>query len=106
MTITTPQVITHEKFTARILANGIFYVRYKDGSVLEVEDLQASYNTYLELSEGKKLKIISELGEFTTATPEARKFGETLKLEAIAETMIFTGLAQRLLVRFFQLFRT
>ena len=99
------QIIKNEKSICQIIEDDIAYVYYYENSVLHISDLKETLEAYNELAQGTAIKILSEFGEYCTATSEARAFGETIDLYTTAEAMVFTSLAQRLLLRAFMLFK-
>jgi len=99
------EVIINQKSTVSWISQEIIYVYYEPNSVLEVADFQESLDAFNKMSRGRSLKVLSEFGPYCSATVEARKFGENIELNATHEAMVFKGLAQRLLLRFFNALR-
>lgn len=88
------------------LDDGIFHIYYHDNSLLTEIDFRESLEAYDEIRKGKKFKTLVELGIYTSITPEAREYAQSkMKIEAKAEAIVINGLAQRLLVRVYQVFR-
>ena len=102
---TNQQIIKTKAFTAQMIEPGIYYAYFEPRLVLEVEDFEDSMKAYATLSQGKAVKAILEFGEYTTATNEARKYAEDNEPISIASAFIINGLAQRLLIRFYERFR-
>ncbi|MFT4601311.1 MAG: hypothetical protein ACI857_001491 [Arenicella sp.] len=105
LTTISSEEILNQKSIVKMLDDDIVYVYYEESSVLDVSDFKESLEAYSEISQGRRLKVLSEFGEFSTASMEAMKFGQTIDLNASAEAMVFKSLAQRLLLRFFNTFR-
>ncbi|MCB9224146.1 MAG: hypothetical protein H6582_08230 [Crocinitomicaceae bacterium] len=99
------KVIKNRHSTVQLIAEDIVFVFYHENAVLEPEDFDESLAAYNEISQGRKIKALSEFGKYSSATAEARKHAETLKINCIAEAAVFHSLAQRLLLKFYILFR-
>jgi len=91
--------------TIRMLNEDIFYVLYDEHVVIEVSDFEETSAIYQALSHDKKLKFLVEFPLHTTATPEARKWAEENQVDTSAEAIVFYGLPQRMIIRFYLIFR-
>jgi hypothetical protein len=98
--------IINTKSTVKLLDDDIVFVLYKEGAVLEIEDLNETQRAFNEISLGRPFKVLSELGDYTTLSGPARKHAETVGVLAHAEAIVFKGLAQILLLRFLETYRT
>ncbi len=56
----------HQKFYAELVNDDLFYIKYKDDSVLTKDDFESSYNCFLELAQGRPLKSLIEVGKHTS----------------------------------------
>lgn len=92
------------KFTAELLDGDIIHLKYEDNVILEVEDYKAGMEAYQEAGKGKKLKIMVEVGKYTSSSSEGRKYAQENNPKAIAEALVIHSLAQRMLARFYVLF--
>ncbi|UKN02313.1 hypothetical protein K6119_02110 [Paracrocinitomix mangrovi] len=100
------KTIKNENSTVKMVADNIVFVYYHENAVIEPEDFDASLAACYELANGNKnLKAISEFGKYSTATAAARKHAESLNIVCVAEAAIFHSLAQRLLLKFYIMFR-
>ncbi|UKN02314.1 hypothetical protein K6119_02115 [Paracrocinitomix mangrovi] len=89
----------------QLIDEEIFYVLYKTDITIEISDFEETRAVYLKWSEDKPLKFLVEFPTYTTATAAARKWAEDHQVDCIAEAIVFYGLPQRLLIRFYLLFR-
>ncbi len=89
-----------------LIDEDIFYVVYDKGTIITVADFEETEQVYYKFSRGQKLKFLVEFPKFVTATAEARKWAETNQVDAHLEAIVFSNLAQRLLIRFYLLLRT
>lgn len=99
------QEIKTTNATIQLVDGNIFYVLYQPDMLIEVSDFEETRKVYEDLSQGNPLKFIVEFPPFSSATTEARKWAEEHQVDAVAEAIIFYGLAQRLLIKFYLLFR-
>ena len=95
---------TKPNFTTQLLDGGILHLRYEPNTVLEVEDFKAGMKAYEDSAKGEKIKILVELGKYTTGSSEGRKYAQENNPKAIAEALVIHSLAQRMLTRFYVLF--
>lgn len=73
--------------------------------LIEVSDFEETRKVYEDLSQGKPLKFIVVFPPFSSATADARKWAEENQVTCKAEAIIFHSLAQRILIRFYLIFR-
>lgn len=99
------QTIKNTNSSITIIDNEIFYVLYDDDAVISIADFKETQQAYHKIGHGKKMKVLVEFPQFVTATAEARKWAETNQVEAISEAIVFNNLGQRMLIRFYLLFR-
>lgn len=97
--------IRTENAVIRLIDDNIFYVLYDPEIVIEVSDFEETRSVYEKLSENQLLKFIVEFPPYTSATADARKWATEHQVDALAEAIVFHGLAQRLLIRFYLRFR-
>jgi hypothetical protein len=103
----TPQikVIQNKSSITKIIEGDIFYILYKENVLVEVSDFQEAIASYHTLSQGSKLKFLVEFPEFVSFTPEARVWAEENQVDLQAEAVVFKSLAQRIVIRFYSIFR-
>ena len=89
----------------KIVEPNIFHVRYNDNAIIDVEDFEETRAAFIEYQGEKELKFLVEFPEFVSITPEARKWAEERQVRAVAEAVVFKGLPQRILLRFYLMFR-
>jgi hypothetical protein len=99
------QEISQANSTVRIVDGNIFYVHYKKDITIQQSDFEETLASYNKLAKGEKLKFLVVFPEFSSATPEARKFAEDHQADCIAEAIVFRSLAQRILIKFYMMFR-
>ncbi len=104
MTCTNP-IIQNKNSVAEMLADDIFYIKYHEDTYSDVEDFKEGYNSYLELTEGKTVKVLVEMGRHATVTTEAREYAQENKIPAVAEALVLYSLPQRILFKFYGKFR-
>lgn len=88
----------------QIILGDIFYLCYKPDVLLELSDFKESYAAYWQLSAHRKLKVLIEFPEYTSASDEARKYATDVVVETVATAFVFKSLAQRILIRAYYLF--
>jgi hypothetical protein len=91
--------------TIELINGEIFYVLYKPELLIEVSDFEETRSVYQKMSENGILKFLVEFPKYASATNEARKWAEDHQVDAVAEAIVFNGLAQRILIRFYMNFR-
>ncbi|MCB9224145.1 MAG: hypothetical protein H6582_08225 [Crocinitomicaceae bacterium] len=101
-----PAIIRTNKAVIEQIDHQLLYVKYHDNIVIEPEDLEEAYLVILHITNEQPFKVASDLGRDTTISSAARKRAEELKINAIAEAIVFHSLAQRLLVKFYWMFRS
>lgn len=91
------------KVFIELLTPQIVLVTTKDNSILEVEDLQEIKKINTELTKNIKYGVISDTGNYTSVSNEAREYMATKGMEKnrIATAYIINSLSQRLLLSFF-----
>ncbi|NOQ72088.1 MAG: hypothetical protein GQ574_08810 [Crocinitomix sp.] len=97
--------IKNKNSNVTVIEGDIFYVIYDKGVVIKVADFEETESAYQKLSQGKKMKFLVEFPKFVSATAEARKWAELNQVDAYSEAIIFYNLGQKMLIRFYLLFR-
>lgn len=95
-----------DKQIVKLINGDIFYVEYLSDTYYDVEDFEYSVQAYVELGKGETIKVLAIFPEFSSISPEAREFLQTRPIPAVAEAVVFNSLAQRLVFRVYQLFRS
>jgi hypothetical protein len=85
--------------------DNIFIVRYKDNVVADLDDVKEVYEIHNKLAEGKVLRVMLNFGKYTSLTKEAREYAQNVKIPAVAEAMVVSNLAQRLIMNFYTMYR-
>ncbi len=98
-------IIEEDKFVAKIIEQNIYYIRYFDKISLTLEDMKLSFDAFNILSKGKKVKVLIEFGILSTIDDEAREYAERNKIPALAEALIMTTIASRVLAIMYFRFR-
>lgn len=98
---TTNISIENKKSVLRILEHNILHILYADNIVLEIKDIDELYTSYNALPDPKPLKVLSEMGDFSSITTEARNYGAEISPDLTKLAYVVKGLAQRLLLKFY-----
>lgn len=98
---TTNITIENDKSVLRILDQNILHILYADNSVLEVKDVDDVCYSYNLLPDPKPLKVLSEMGAFSSITNEAKKHAAEISPELTKLAYVIKGLAHRLLLKFY-----
>lgn len=98
-------IIENDISTVHFIEPDIICVYYRANSIIEPEDFDQAYATIMKLTDGKAIKVVSDIGKYSSVSPEGRKHANSIKINAKAEAVIFHNLAQRLLIRFYLLVR-
>jgi hypothetical protein len=105
MTDNSNLIITNPNSESKIIEGNIYYILFYDDSYSELNDVKLSYEAYTILGKGEKMKVLIEMGNNATFDKESREYGQANKIPAIAEAIILSSLAQRLLYKFYLKFR-
>lgn len=88
------------------IKNNTFVVRYKDDAMIDVEDVKATHDFAISHTKGMPIPVLLHMGQYSTVTPSAREYVQQLNSPpAIAEALVVSSLAQRLIVNSYMLFR-
>ena len=99
------RIIKNKLSTAQLIASDVVYIFYHENAKIEAEDFDEALAAYNELSDDRPMKIVAEFGKFAVVTAEARAYAEGVKFTCIAQATVYHGLAQRLLLKFYFMFR-
>lgn len=99
---------THEKIilkksTIELLDSSIFYLKYDESVHLELVDFKEARAVFEEYGKTQKYKLLVEFPNYTTVSAEARQMAEKDPIDAVAEAIICSSLAQSILLRFYLL---
>lgn len=100
------QIVKLTNGEVQIIEGDIFYVKFDREILLEIADFKEARELFNEMSADSPMKILVEFLEYTSASREARKYAESIMVDAIAGAIIFNGLAQRILVQAYHLFNS
>ena len=98
---TTNITIENKKSVLRILEHNILHILYADNIVLEIKDINELYTSYNALPDPRPLKVLSEMGDFSSITTEARNYGAEISPDLTKLAYVVKGLSQRLLLKFY-----
>ncbi len=98
-------MIAYNNFSAILRVDGVLHYQFKAETILEKEDFEQSVHVYQEMGNGELLKVLAEFPEFSDLSNEAREYLQDREIPAIAEAVVFKGLAQRLIFNFYKYFR-
>ena len=92
-----------KKLTIELIGSDIVYIRIKDHSSIEENDIIETKQHNLELTKGKAYAIVLETGDFTDVSQEARSAMASEKMETNrkATALIITKFAQKLIGNFY-----
>ena len=94
--------IEQQAFTAKLLKNNIFHIKYHDNTVSTLEELTAGYEAYLELCDGKPYKVLIEVGKSAYFDIEANECLKDGKILPEAEAIVTDSLAIRLALDYYK----
>ena len=83
------------------LEEGIVLIKWKEDTDIEISDideLEASFNI---LTNGKRVKVITELSRYVNITTEAKEYGAHRSPEHIGLAYVIQDLSQRMVLRFY-----
>lgn len=92
-------------FTLYQLENNILFFEYKDKIVIQLSDVKEAFDLYVEHSNNMTCKVLLAFGPFSSISLEARRYAENKKMPTPAQAVIIRNLAQRILAKFYQVFR-
>jgi hypothetical protein len=92
-------------FTLSILDSEILFFDYKDDILIDVDDIQDAFNLYVEHSPNLANKVLIAFGKHASMTSEARTYAQNKQMPTPAQAVIVRNLAQRMLAKFYGLFR-
>lgn len=104
MSPTVKQKVKTDKAEVSIIDTNIFYVKYERDVFLEFEDFMQVREIFDEWTKDEEYKVLVEFPEFTSTSKEARELAEEYPIDAVREAIVFSSLAQRIVVRFYLLF--
>jgi hypothetical protein len=94
-----------EAFELKCLGDDILHFEYYDNLVITIEHVTLAYDLYLAHSNQNQMKVLLSFGEFSSITTEARQYAEKKVMPTPAQAIIIKNLAQRMLAKFYQIFR-
>ena len=87
--------------TVSWITDEIVHIKWKEGVELEIEDIDDVDDSFQKITQGEKVKVLSEMGKFTNISPEARKYAAEQSPDLICLGYVIHSLAQRLILRFY-----
>ena len=90
--------ITHQKFTAKLLNNDLFYLKYKEGALLNEADFDSSYKSFLTLAKGRPIKALIEVGRHAFFDKDIDNCPSKNGLRSRAKAIVTDNLSIRLIV--------
>lgn len=97
----THETIKNENSTVSWIDNDIIHLLWRKGVDLEIPDVDEVETAFEQLAQGRKVKVLSEFGNFVNITPEAREYAANRSPECIALAYVISSLAQRIIIRFY-----
>lgn len=94
--------IDHKSFTAQLLDHDVFSIKYRDNSVCTLDDLRASYDSYLQLCSGRPTKVLIEVGTSAYFDIEANDCIKEGKILPEAEAIVTNSLAIRIAIDYYK----
>jgi hypothetical protein len=99
--ILSTKIIENANSTAEIMDGDIFYLYYHKYAMLTVKDFEEGIADYEKLSEGRKMKILVEIGEFSSSTSKARKFASNNNPSVTREAIVIKDFSQRMIAQLY-----
>ena len=93
--------IENTNSTAQIIEGDIFYMYYHKYAMLTVKDFEEGLAAYNEICQGKKMKILVEIGEFSSSTSKARKFASSHNPLVVGEAIVIKDFSQRFIAQLY-----
>ncbi|MFK8039535.1 MAG: hypothetical protein AB8B74_14675 [Crocinitomicaceae bacterium] len=91
--------MTTKKFTSKLLNPDTFYIKYKQDSILNAADFKLSYNSFLEMGQGKPLKALVVIGKNAFIDADVSScHSNTQSVVSRAKAIVTDSLAIRMLV--------
>ena len=100
-----PKIIKGRIFVAQLIEDDLFYLNYQPNEHAVAADYQAGYEAYLEITNGRFVKIIIENGEYTTIDNSARLYLQSNKFRFKASAVVMHSIGQRIVYNFYLKFR-
>jgi hypothetical protein len=94
-------VIKNTNSTFIIVEDNILHICYDENVEIEVEDIIEIENSFNSLPNPKPLKILQEMGKYSSISPEAREFAAERSPGLKAVAYVVHNLGQRILLRFY-----
>jgi hypothetical protein len=98
---TTPTVIKNANSTIGWVNDDVIHLKWRQDVELEIPDIDEVEAAFQELTKGKKVKVLSEFGNYVNISAEARDYAAARSPECIALAYVITSLAQRIVIRFY-----
>lgn len=99
------QIVTDRNFVAELREDGILHYKFANEDNLEVVDFEKAVTVYQNFGGGSLLKVLAEFPKFSSLDHKTREYLQKREIPAIAEAIVFQGLAQRIIFDAYQLFR-
>jgi len=93
--------IINKNSAVRIVEGNIFHIKWTQNVELEIPDVDEVNAAFLELTNGETVKVLSQFGNYVNITSEARDYAANKSPRCIALAYVVTGLAQRMVIRFY-----
>lgn len=81
-----------------------FIVRYFDGVVARLNDVETIYKLYADNRSGRALRVMVNIRSTSSIDKPAREYSQKVELPSVAEAFVITNWAQRLLINTYALF--
>lgn len=98
-------ICEEEAFFLRNIEDVILHFEYKDDTLITLDHVKSAYRLYEIHSDNNKMKVLLSFGAFSSITPQARQYAENKVMPTPAQAIIIKNLAQRMLAKFYQIFR-
>ena len=97
----TPKKVEGTNFSISWLNDNTIHLFWKEGADIEISDIDELEKVFADVTQGKKVKVVSELGNYVNMSTEARHYAASRSPELIGLAYVINGLAQRIVLRFY-----
>jgi len=84
----------------------VFYTYFKPNSVNSAEQVKFVFDHYREITKGTTVKVLVEMGEYSSLDSEARAYLQSHKVAGACEAIVTKNLAQLMIINFYFRFKS
>ena len=96
------EIVDCKTATLSLLDESMLLVTMKENAEVDLAEANANYEAAMRLTKGNKYAVLVDARKYTTITDEAKKHAQqaTMYTHVIAQAVVITSLATRLLANF------